>query len=65
VTFTDWIVKQFTNFSVLTMVVIVLFNYFTTTRAINRQMRDQKLYHEFEEIKEEIGRMKNEIKDDK
>ena len=64
-TFADWIVKQFTSFNVLTMVVIVLFNYITTTRAVNRQMKDQKLYHEFEEIKEEIGRLKNDIKHDK
>lgn len=64
-TFADWIVKQFTSFNVLTMVVIVLFNYITTTRAVNRQMKDQKLYHEFDEVKEEIGRLKNDIKDDK
>jgi hypothetical protein len=55
-TFTDWIVNQFTNFSVLTMVVIVLLNWFTTTRAVNRQMRDQKLFDEFQEIKDEIAR---------
>lgn len=55
-TFTDWLIRQFTNFSVLTMIVIVLFNWFTTTRAINKQMRDQKLYEELQEIKEEIGR---------
>lgn len=57
-TFTDWLVNQFTNFSVLTMVVIVLFNWFTTTRAVNKQMRDNRLLHEFEEIKEEINRLK-------
>jgi len=57
-TFTDWLIRQFTNFNVLTMVVIVLFNWFTTTRAVNRQMKDQRLFHEFEEVKEEIGRLK-------
>lgn len=57
-TFTDWLIRQFTNFNVLTMVVIVLFNWFTTTRAVNRQMKDQRLFHEFEEIKEEIVRLK-------
>lgn len=58
-TFSEWIVRQFTNFNVLLFIIIVLFNWFTTTRAVNRQMKDQKLYHEFEEIKEEIGRLKN------
>lgn len=64
-TFADWIVKQFVNFNVLTMVVIVLFNYITTTRAVNRQMKDQKLFHEFEEVREEIGRLKDDLKHDK
>lgn len=56
--FSEWLITQFTNFNVLTMVVIVLFNWFTTTRAVNRQMRENKLYHELEEIKEEINRNK-------
>lgn len=57
--FNEWLIKQFTNFNVLTMVVIVLFNWFTTTRAVNRQMKEQKLYEELEEIKHEIGRAAN------
>jgi hypothetical protein len=55
-TFNDWIVNQFTSFSVLTMISIVLFNYITTTRAINRQMKENKLYDELQEIKDEIAR---------
>jgi preprotein translocase subunit YajC len=55
-TFSDWLIKQFVNFNVLTMVVIVLFNWFTTTRAVNRQMKEQKLYEELQEIKDEINR---------
>jgi hypothetical protein len=55
-TFSEWLLKQFTNFNVLTMVVIVLFNWFTTTRAVNRQMKDQKIFDEFQEIKDEIAR---------
>jgi len=54
--FSEWLVKQFTSFNVLTMIVIVLFNYLTTTRAVNRQMKEQKLYEELDEIKEEINR---------
>jgi len=38
-TFADWLIRQFVGFNVLTMVVIVLFNYFTTTRAVNRQAK--------------------------
>jgi hypothetical protein len=56
--FTEWLISQFTNFNVLTMVVIVLFNYITTTASINKQMKDQKLYEELDEIKEEINRNK-------
>jgi hypothetical protein len=55
-TFSEWILKQFIGFNVLTMIVIVLFNWFTTTRAVNRQMKEQKLYEELQEIKDEIGR---------
>lgn len=57
-TFTDWLVKQFANFNVLTMIVIVLFNYITTTVSINRQLREQRLYEELGEIKDEIERKK-------
>jgi hypothetical protein len=57
--FSEWLIKQFTSFNVLTMVVIVLFNYLTTTRAVNRQMKEQKLYEELDEIKEEINRATN------
>lgn len=54
--FIEWLVKQFTSFNVLTMIVIVLFNYITTTTAVNKQMKEQKLYEELDEIKEEINR---------
>ena len=57
--FSEWLIKQFTSFNVLTMIVIVLFNYLTTTRAVNRQMKEQKLYEELDEIKEEINRATN------
>ena len=56
--FSEWLLKQFTGFNVLTMIIIVLFNYLTTTRAVNRQMKEQKLYEELDEIKEEINRNK-------
>lgn len=58
-TFSDWLIRQFTGFNVLTMIVIVLFNYLTTTRAVNRQMKEQKLYEELQEIKDEINRDKS------
>ena len=57
--FEEWLIKQFTNFNVLTMIVIVLFNWFTTTRAVNKQMKEQKLYEELQEIKDEISRKEN------
>lgn len=57
-TFSEWLIRQFTGFNVLTMVVIVLFNWFTTTKAVNRQMKEQKLYEELQEIKDEINRDK-------
>lgn len=56
--FVDWLVKQFVSFNVLTMIVIVLFNYITTTTAVNRQMKENKLYEELQEIKDEISREK-------
>lgn len=55
-TFSEWLVKQFTSFNVLTMIVIVLFNYITTTASINKQLREQRLYEELGEIKDEIER---------
>ena len=54
--FIEWLIKQFVSFNVLTMIVIVLFNWFTTTKAVNKQMKEQKLYEELQEIKDEIGR---------
>ena len=57
-TFMDWLVRQFTTFNVLLFVVIVVFNYITTTASINKQLREQKLYEELQEIKDEIGRKK-------
>ena len=54
--FQQWLINQFTSFNVLTMVVIVLFNYLTTTTAMNKQMKENKLYEELDEIKEEINR---------
>ena len=57
--FVDWLVGQFKSFNVLTMIIIVLFNYITTTVSINKQMKEQKLYEELQEIKDEINREKN------
>ena len=54
--FIDWLVQQFKSFNVLTMIVIVLFNYMATTVSINKQMKEQKLYEELQEIKDEINR---------
>jgi hypothetical protein len=56
--FIEWLIKQFVSFNVLTMIVIVLFNYITTTTAVNRQMKEQKLYEELQEIKDDINREK-------
>jgi DNA integrity scanning protein DisA with diadenylate cyclase activity len=56
--FIEWLIKQFVSFNVLTMIVIVLFNYITTTTAVNRQMKENKLYEELQEIKDEINREK-------
>lgn len=53
---TEWLVKQFTSFNVLLFLIIVISNYITTTRAMNKQMKEQKLYEELEEIKEEINK---------
>ena len=60
--FSEWLVRQFANFNVLTMIVIVLFNYLTTTTAVNRQMKENKLYDELDEIKEEINRNRADTK---
>jgi hypothetical protein len=57
-TFSEWILRQFTTFNVLLFLIIVIFNYITTTVSINRQMKDQKLYEELQEIKDEINRNK-------
>ena len=54
----EWILRQFTSFNVLLFAIIVLFNWFTTTRAVNKQMKEQKLYEELQEIKDEINRGK-------
>lgn len=54
--FQEWLLNQFTGFNVLTMIVIVLFNYITTTTAMNKQMKEQKLYEELQEIKDDINR---------
>ena len=56
--FLDWMIRQFTSFNVLTMIIIIFFNYLTTTRAVNRQMKEQKLYEELQEIKDDINREK-------
>jgi hypothetical protein len=54
--FLEWMIKQFTSFNVLTMIIIIFFNYLTTTRAMNKQMKEQKLYEELQEIKDDINR---------
>lgn len=56
--FLEWMIKQFTGFNVLTMIIIIFFNYLTTTRAMNKQMKEQKLYEELQEIKDDINREK-------
>jgi hypothetical protein len=53
---TEWLVKQFTSFNVLLFLIIVVSNYITTTRAMNKQLKEQRLYEELEEIKEEINK---------
>jgi uncharacterized membrane protein len=55
--FSEWLIRQFTTFNVLLFLVIVIFNMITTTRAVNKQMRDQKLYEELQEIKDEINEL--------
>jgi preprotein translocase subunit YajC len=57
-TFSEWLLRQFTTFNVLLFIIIVLFNWFTTTRAVNKQMKEQKLYEELQEIKDDINRDK-------
>jgi len=56
--FLEWMIRQFTSFNVLTMIIIIFFNYLTTTRAMNKQMKEQKLYEELQEIKDDINREK-------
>lgn len=56
--FIEWLLRQFTTFNVLLFVVIVVFNYLSTTISINKQMKEQKLYEELQEIKDEINRQK-------
>lgn len=56
--FNEWLIGQFEGFNVLTMIIIIFFNYLTTTRAMNRQMKEQKLYEELQEIKDDINREK-------
>jgi preprotein translocase subunit YajC len=58
-TFTEWLLKQFASFNVLLFIVIVLFNYLTTTRSLNKQMKEQKLYEELQEIKDDINQKEN------
>lgn len=58
-TFSEWLLRQFTSFNVLLFLVIGLMNYLTTTRAMNKQMKEQKLYEELQEIKDEINQKEN------
>ena len=54
--FNEWLIGKFeSSFNVLTMIIIIFFNYLTTTRAMNRQMKEQKLYEELQEIKDDIN----------
>jgi hypothetical protein len=58
-TFSEWLMRQFTSFNVLLFLIIVISNHLTTTRAMNRQMKEQKLYEELQEIKDDINQKEN------
>jgi hypothetical protein len=58
--FIEWLVRQFTSFNVLLFLIIVFSNYLTTTRAMNRQLKEQRMYAELEEIQEEIQKVNQE-----
>jgi hypothetical protein len=58
-TFSEWLMGQFASFNVLLFVIIVISNYLTTTRAMNQQMKEQKLYEELQEIKDDINQKEN------
>lgn len=57
-TFSEWLLRQFENFNVLLFLIIVITNQITTTKALNRQMKEQKLYEELQELKDDINRGK-------
>lgn len=52
----DWLTKQFTEFNVLTIVVMITFVTTMSKANTNKQLKAQseEFYKEFEEIKDEI-----------
>jgi hypothetical protein len=58
-TFSEWLLRQFETFNVLLFLIIVIFNYITTTASLNKQMKEQKLYEELQEIKDDINQKEN------
>ncbi len=59
-TFSQWIVKQFTEFNVLIFVLIIFFNTTLSKMNATKQLKDQtnEFKEKMEEVKDEIWRAK-------
>jgi energy-converting hydrogenase Eha subunit H len=59
-TFSEWIVKQFTEFNVLTFILIIFFSTALSKANATKQLKDQtnEFKEKMEEVKDEIWRAK-------